>query len=93
VASFVGIDMFDRDFFGIGSDTGSGALGDFALHQEACSCAECMGGSHKQAGNGGSNAPDTVPGDTTSTATVPVGGNVQGSIDIGRTVGQHFDAA
>jgi serralysin len=81
VAFFVGIDMFDRDFLGIGSDTGSGALGDFVLHQEACSCAECMGGSDKQAGNGGSNAPDTVPGDTTSTASVPVGGSVQGSID------------
>jgi serralysin len=73
--------MLDCVFLGIDSDTELGALGDFVLHQEACSCAECMGGSHKQAGSGGSNAPDTVPGDTTSTATVPVGGSVQGSID------------
>ena len=73
--------MFENFRFGIGEDFGTGLLGDFVLHQESCSCAECCGGSEKQAGNSGSNAPDTVPGDITSTAVLPVGGSIQGSID------------
>lgn len=73
--------MFNRVYLGLENDIELGALGDYVLHQQSCSCAECMGGSDKQAGNGGSNAPDTVPGDTTTTVSVPVGGFIQGSID------------
>lgn len=73
--------MFNRVFLDLGNDLQLGSLGGYVLHQENCSCAECMGGSDKQAGNGGTNAPDTVPGDTSSTVSVPVGGSVEGSID------------
>lgn len=54
---------------------------DLVLHSEGCSCATCQEGGAKIEGGNTPFADDTVPGDTTSTATVAVGGNVQGSID------------
>ncbi len=50
-------------------------------HNEGCACAECASVGDKAEGGGTPTAEDIVPGDTTSTVTVPVGGNVQGSID------------
>jgi serralysin len=54
-----------------------------AVHSSECGCAACGASDGKDFAPGGGNtfAPDTVPGDVSSTATVPVGGNIQGSID------------
>lgn len=50
-------------------------------HSEGCSCATCQEGGTKIEGGGTPLAEDTVPGDISSTATVAVGGYIQGSID------------
>lgn len=54
---------------------------EFVSHNEGCCCATCQEGGTKIEGGNTPFADDTVPGDTTSTATLAVGGNVQGSID------------
>jgi serralysin len=73
--------MSERIIQGLGVEVELGVLGDFVLHQESCSCAACCGGSEKQAGGIGTGAEDTVPGDTTTTATLSPGGVVLGTID------------
>ena len=46
-----------------------------------CCCAECLAGTIRQDGGGTVSAPDLVPGNVGSTATVAVGGSVNVSID------------
>ncbi|MFM5950769.1 MAG: M10 family metallopeptidase C-terminal domain-containing protein [Novosphingobium sp.] len=54
----------------------------YAVHNEGCSCAECMaGGIDKAPGGGGVDLADTVPGDTTTTATITPGSFVSVTID------------
>ena len=54
----------------------------FVVHNEGCSCAECMaGGLDKAPGGGGPDLADTVPGDTTTTATISPGSFVSVTID------------
>ena len=56
-------------------------------HIEGCSCAGCHahddGGKVFFPGGGGSNAEDTIPGDTTTTATLTPGSRVTSEIDTG----------
>ncbi len=53
-----------------------------ASHLEGCACSSCCGSdSDKIEGGGRANAPDSVPGNTSSTATAIVGGVISGSID------------
>jgi serralysin len=50
-------------------------------HFTGCVCAACCGGDKIEGGGGPTNADDTVPGSTATTAVAPVGGMIQGSID------------
>jgi Ca2+-binding RTX toxin-like protein len=62
------------------------ALSGSTDHLEGCACGECAAAASDKAPGPGEGAEDIVPGNTSSTVTVPVGGNVAGVID---TSGDH----
>ena len=79
--------MLDLDALTLRSFNDGNALEPFGFsHHSGCACSECMGGDDKIAGGNVTNTIDNVPGDISTVAVLPVGGNIQGTID---TTGDH----
>lgn len=78
-AAFDSLGGFQLDAAGL---VDIGKFGFDISHQEGCSCGECAaGGTAKQSGDSPTFAPDLVPGNISSTATIAVGGSADVAVD------------